>query len=184
MVIALPRPARLCCGLSILLIASLSGCMSTQTPRQPPAEPGLATFVIVRHAEKRGDDPDDPALTAAGHARAQRLADSLRDAPVGAVYSTHYRRAQQTAAPVAAMQGVQVTTYDAKISPVDLAAQLRRAHPAGAVLVVGHSNTAPDIAAALCDCEVASMDETEYDLRITVRVAADGGIALTTTRDP
>lgn len=174
----LSRPVR--AGLSCLTIRLLAALLFTALA----TEAGWATFVVVRHAEKRSDDPHDPLLTAAGHARAQRLADLLRDAPVNAVYSTHYRRTQQTAAPTATMQGLQITTYDSQISPVALAAQLRRTHPAGTVLIVGHSNTAPGIAAALCDCDVAPMDESEYDRRMTVRIATEGGIALTTSRDP
>ena len=42
------------------------------------------------------------------------------------------------------------------------------------MLVVGHSNTVPDIAAALCGCEVAPMDDAEFDRRITIAIDADG----------
>ncbi len=50
--------------------------------------------------------------------------------------------------------------------------------PNGTVLVVGHSNTAPDIAAALCGCVVAPMGDDEYDRRLTIRFNGDGKAAL------
>ena len=156
-----------------LLLALLSACASVGT-----APPAALTFIVVRHAEKARDDPRDPTLTAAGHARAEALAAALADAPVVAVYATGYRRTQQTAAPTARVHALPVTTYDAKGPAVAFAAQLRQAHRAGHVLVVGHSNTAPDIAAALCGCDVAPMDESEYDRRMTVHIGANGQVTL------
>ena len=67
-----------------------------------------------------------------------------------------------------------VTTYDAGMPAAEFAAQLRREHRGGTVLVVGHSNTAPQIAAALCACDVAPMAETEFDRLMTVTVDPGG----------
>jgi hypothetical protein len=50
------------------------------------------------------------------------------------------------------------------------------------VLVVGHSNTVPDLVAALCACTTAPMDETEYDRVSIVRFAADGRASLDVQR--
>ncbi len=161
----------------LLLCSVLNACAT----HAPVAEPGT-TFVLVRHAEKSTDDPKDPALTAAGHARAQRLADTLANAPLTAVYATAYRRTQQTAAPTAQAHDVPVTTYDAKQPAAEFAASLRERHHDGSVLVVGHSNTVPGIAAALCDCTVTEMPETEYDRLITIRIAADGKAVLEQSR--
>ena len=35
-------------------------------------------------------------------------------------------------------------------------------------LVVGHSNTTPDLARLLCDCVIEDMDESEYDRLIVI----------------
>jgi broad specificity phosphatase PhoE len=141
-----------------------------------------ATFVVVRHAEKADDDPRDPSLSAVGQARARTLAASLADARLTGVYATAYRRTQMTAAPTAQAHGLTAVTYDAKQSAGDFAAQLRRSHPHGVVLVVGHSNTTPGIAAALCGCAVAPMGEEEFDRRLTIRIDAAGTAELTETR--
>ena len=160
-----------------LLLVLLTTCA---TFRAPPA----TTFVIVRHAEKVADDSRDPALTAEGRARAQRLATALATAPLVAVYATGFQRTQQTAAPTAQAHALPVTTYDAEMPVAEFAALLLRNHRHGHVLVVAHSNTAPAIAAALCGCEVAPMDENEYDRRMTVRLAGNGAATLTSESVP
>jgi broad specificity phosphatase PhoE len=152
-------------GLALLI----AGCA---TPREHSEH--VTTFVLVRHAEKAADDPRDPGLTDAGRTRAARLAASLADAPLRAVYATAYRRTRDTAGPSAVAHGLQVAVYDAREPAADFAERLRAAHPAGTVLVVGHSNTAPAIAAALCACPVAPMREDEFDRRIEIRVGSDG----------
>lgn len=159
-----------------LLLLLLTACATLPAP--------AVTFVIVRHAEKAADDPRDPALTEAGLARAQRLAAAMATTQLVAVYATGYRRTQQTAAASARAHGLAITTYDAKSPAAGFAAMLRQAHRSGHVLVVAHSNTAPDIAAALCGCKVAPMDESEYDRRMTVQLPADGPATLITAAMP
>lgn len=132
------------------------------------------TFVLVRHAEKATDDPKDPTLTPAGTARAQRLADTLAHERVVAVYATAYRRTQLTAAPTAASHRLTVRTYDASMPADTFAAQLLHDHDSGTVLVVGHSNTIPALASALCHCDIAPMRDDEFDRVIRLRVGRDG----------
>ena len=61
-----------------------------------PAAAEISGVVVVRHAEKADDDTDDPALTRAGRARAQALADALAHADVGELIASQYRRTRQT----------------------------------------------------------------------------------------
>ncbi|MGQ4659809.1 histidine phosphatase family protein [Lysobacter sp. F6437] len=157
-----------------LSLASLAGCASW------PGADNSRDFVIVRHAEKVPDGSNDPELTAAGRARAQAIANALAGADMVAVYSTDTRRTRQTATPTAQAHGLPIITYPDKEPAQTLAARLLSAHPSGTVLVVGHSNTAPDIAAALCGCKVEPMDESEYDRRMTVHIDGDGDITLLT----
>lgn len=173
-------PLRSATAVLPILLSILLGACATRDA----APPAALTVVIVRHAEKTLDDPDDPPLTAVGVARAEALATALAGAPVVAVYATGYRRTRQTAVPTARVHSLPVTTYDAKAPAADLAAQLRQRHRNGHVLVVAHSNTAPDIAAALCGCQVAPMDESEYDRRMTVHIAPDGAVTLIRTAAP
>ena len=167
-------PAALATGLLAAML--LAGCASH------PAQPGDTAFVLVRHAEKADDGSKDPPLSAAGAARAKALATGLRDAPLRAAYATAYRRTQATAAPSASAHSLTVTTYDAKLAASEFATRLRHDHTDGTVLVVGHSNTVPDIAAALCQCDVQPMGDDEFDRLITVRIDARGQAALLVER--
>ena len=60
--------------------------------------------------------------------------------------------------------------------------ELRAAHPRGTVLIAGHSDTVPDIVAALCACDVAPMPDHEYDRLSIVHVDAAGRARLDVQR--
>lgn len=161
----------------LLLAVQLAACATGAGARHAAAE-AATTFVVVRHAEKAVDGSDDPPLSAAGEARAERLAASLADSPLVAVYATAYRRTRATAAPSARLHGLPVTPYDAGQPATAFASALRGAHAGGTVLVVAHSNTAPAIAAALCGCEVAPMGESDYGRHLVVQIGEDGDVTL------
>src|SRR5438045_946173 len=71
-----------------------------------------STVFIVRHAEK-ADASKDTDLSDAGRARAEALAKLLKDANITAIYTTEFKRTQQTAAPLAKDLGLTVTTLPA-----------------------------------------------------------------------
>lgn len=104
--------------------------------------------VLVRHAEKQLDAGDDPHLSAAGQARAELLARMFGNgAPLGrldAIYVSPTRRSHETAAPLAARLHLPLTEEQQD----DLRALVRRVmreHAGGRVLIVGHSDTVPDL---------------------------------------
>ncbi len=166
--------------LAVLAAALVAGC----APSVPPAPPETTVY-LVRHAEKEAGD--DPALTAGGAARAAALADALADAGVRAVYSSQFRRARDTAAPLAARLGLDVTVLP--IDGPDVAATLRAQarqiasdNAGGAALVAGHSNTVPTMIAELTGAPMADLDESEYGDLFVVTLAADGAARLTRRR--
>lgn len=124
-------------------------------------------IVLVRHAEKATDDPTDPSLSSAGRARAQALAQVLAGSKVDAIYATQFRRTRDTAAPLA-----QSLNLEVQVRPIDvataagyskeLAEHIRRTHAGQVVLVVGHSNTVPDLVAELSGVTVPPIAESEY----------------------
>ncbi len=165
---------------ALVLVASLAAACAT-TPPSGAASAPLA-FIVVRHAEKATDDPQDPSLSPAGLARADGLAERLRDVPLAAVYATEFRRTRQTAQPAASANGLPVDAYFARGPADEVAAQWKQRHRAGTVLVVGHSNTVPGLVAALCGCTAAPMDDTEYDRLSIVRIDSDGRATLEVQR--
>ena len=102
--------------------------------------------VIVRHAEKAANDPKDPDLSPAGQKRAEALARILKDARITAIFTTEFKRTQETAAPLSKSTGVVPSIVSAKDYPA-LVAKLRQVEEAA--LVVGHGNTIPAIIKAL-----------------------------------
>jgi broad specificity phosphatase PhoE len=105
--------------------------------------------------------PADPLLSAAGQARAERLAQMLADAGITAIYATEFRRTQDTGQPLGAKLGVPVRPMPAK-DTAGLVAKLKADHAKDVVLVIGHSNTVPDVIKALGGAAV-TVGDTEYD---------------------
>ena len=133
---------------------------------------------VVRHAERAdtagGPPPpgmmaNDPPLSAAGNERAKRLATLLASADVKHIFTTEFARTKQTAAPLAEANQVKGSVGSSKDTAA-MAAQIRSA--AGNALVVGHSNTVPEILKQLGITQPISIAETEYDnLFVVVRPA-------------
>jgi broad specificity phosphatase PhoE len=107
------------------------------------AEP---VIVIVRHAEKAANGGSDPDLSSAGRARADALARILKDAGITAIFTSEFKRTQETAAPAATLAHVAPTVVAAK-DTAGLVAKLHQLN--GNALVVGHGDTIPNIIKAL-----------------------------------
>jgi len=137
---------------------ALPACAQTGQAEADNAMKTSTVIYLVRHAEKQAGS--DPALTEAGAARAGRLAAQLADARLQAVYATDTARAQETARPAADDHGLEITAYDAQ----DLARFAQALKQAGqTALVVGHSNTTPQLAELLGGEPGPEMDESDYD---------------------
>jgi broad specificity phosphatase PhoE len=115
-------------------LAALSACATTAAPSEP-------VFYVMRHLNTPAGERD-PDLLPEGQRLAQVLAERLGDTPPRAIYVSHFKRTQQTAAPLAQRLGLTPIVYDPADTPA-LVARVR-AGPVPA-LVVGHSNTVPDI---------------------------------------
>ena len=84
----------------------------------------------------------------------------LKDADIGTIISTPYKRTQQTAAPLAAALGITITSVGAR-DTAKVPALVRGAERN--VLIVGHSNSVPAILKELGITTPVSIAETEYD---------------------
>lgn len=125
-------------SLAVLIpLLAMTGCMHV-------SEAPYTTIYLVRHAEKATGP--DPVLTPAGLERAKALAIRLGEADLAHIYSSDYARTRQTAAPVAKATALPVELYDPR-QLEQFAEQLIDA--CGICLVVGHSNTTPDLVSAL-----------------------------------
>src|SRR3954454_12156154 len=123
-----------------LLIAALGAFIALA------AVPAAAqsNIYVMRHLNTPAGQADPDLLPEGRHAAEALAAWSHDERPV-AIYVTDYKRTRQTVAPLAARLGLTPIVYDPADTP-GLIARVRAAH--GAVLIVGHSNTVPDIIAA------------------------------------
>jgi broad specificity phosphatase PhoE len=142
-----------------------------------PAAASDQIIFLVRHAEKAATPPnqppsktmmaDDPPLNDAGRVRAAKLAAILASADVKHIFTTEFRRTRETAAPLAAKLKLTPVMAASK-DPDPLVARIRRIK--GNVLIVGHSNTMPDLLKKLGVKEAVTIGDNEYDnLFIVVR---------------
>ncbi len=133
----------------------------------PAAAQAQRLVFIVRHAERADGNASmlmgksDPPLSEMGRLRAARLAEMLRDAGIQSIYTTEFRRTQETAMPLAT---------ELKIKPMQipmdhtkaLIESLRTKEAGKIVLVVGHSNTIPSIVRDLGGPKI-SIEDKDYD---------------------
>jgi phosphohistidine phosphatase SixA len=141
------------------------------------------TIVVVRHAEKQVGAISDAPLSPQGEVRASRLAQMFGDnEPFGRldrIYVTNTRRTQQTSAGVAQRLGVNAIVVDAKTDSSELARRVLRENRSGRALIVGHSNTVPEIVAALARVQnVPPIGEEEFDTLYVVTVPTIGKVSV------
>jgi 2,3-bisphosphoglycerate-dependent phosphoglycerate mutase len=134
----------------------------------------ITTFILIRHAEKDlTQSTNDPDLSAEGKARSVKLNELLKKASIQAIYSTPFKRTQQTVSAVAQEKGITVGTYQAnKMEEIDA---MIKQHAGGTVLLSGHSNTVPAILNYLIGEEKYKvLDDGDYGNVIVVSVTERG----------
>ena len=144
----------------------------------------IKTVILVRHAEKTDEPGGAAPLSQAGIARSQKLAGMLSSAGVKAIYTTQYLRTKQTAEPLAKQLGIPITpiTIQVKTSnPREVSDESIRqivdkimGGTENTVLVVGHSNSVPDVIKMLGGDVVPTIDEKRFDDLFVVTVYGMG----------
>jgi broad specificity phosphatase PhoE len=127
--------------------------------------------IVVRHAERADGGagasmagaPADPLLSAAGEARAAKLAGMLEESGITAIVVTEFRRTQDTAKPIAAKLALTPEIVKAADTQ-ELLARLKTKHANDVVLVVGHSNTIPAIVKGLTGRDITVADSQYNDI--------------------
>jgi len=151
----------------VLFILLLAGVIGSACATQPDDNYRL---YLVRHAEKQAVEGKDPDLTDAGNYRSEQLAKFLQDKGIRKIWSSDYQRTRNTAGPLASKLGLKLSLYDPRDLPA-LANELLEDR--NTALIVGHSNTTPDLTRLLCQCDISDMDESEYDLLFVVSISGD-----------
>lgn len=135
-----------------LLLALLS--LGLHSPLLAQRSP-VTRVILVRHAEKRTDEPLNlnPHLTPEGRERARALVGVARRYHVNAIVVTQLRRTKETAALTADSLGLHPVVVETRgrgeKNAADVAALVRGRFAGRTVLVVGHQTTIPRIIRAL-----------------------------------
>ena len=144
----------------------------------------VTTVFLVRHAEKADVPGSDPPLSEAGKLRAEALARLLQSAGVNAIYTSQFLRTRQTAEPLARRLGLRAGSVQLNVktsNPRDVSDESLQelvgkveAHAGGSVLIVGHSNSIPEVIKKLGGDVVPKIDESRFDDLFIVTVYAKG----------
>ncbi|MCF6308372.1 MAG: histidine phosphatase family protein [Flavobacteriaceae bacterium] len=127
----------------IFLLAFITLFVSCKSDKkeEPKQEVETTVYYLIRHAEKdRSIKTDDPELTEKGLERANNWAKILNNKEIDLVYSTDYKRTQQTASPFASTHKLEILSYDSRHLYND---EFKAQTKGKTVLIVGHSNTTP-----------------------------------------
>ncbi|MDQ8755646.1 phosphoglycerate mutase family protein [Sphingosinicella sp. LHD-64] len=156
-----------------MLARFLAALFLALIPAAAPAETSTQPLIyVMRHLNTPAGERD-PDLLPEGRETAEALAAWFpADAQPTVIYVSDFKRTRQTAAPLAARLGLTPVVYD----PADTPALVARVQAErGPVLIVGHSNTVPDIVAALGGTRPAAL--VHEDFGEIWRVTPDGATA-------
>jgi len=119
---------------------------------------GNYQLFLVRHAEKAAHPAADPQLSDCGKLQAKALATLLKDVQLPQIFHTPYQRTTMTA--TALLQpGRTLQPYDpAKLA--EFSTQLKQQQQSA--VVVGHSDTTPQLTALLSGQDIAPLSELQY----------------------
>ena len=129
---------------------------------------------IIRHAEKAAGD--DPALLPEGVLRAGRWADMLQNAGIDHVITSTAQRTRETGGIIAEALGVDTDAF----APADIAGitdLISFDYEDGTVLVVGHTETIPNIMSELGAFDLYSLDPEDFG-RLFVVIPSEEGPSI------
>lgn len=139
--------------------------------------PDGTTVILIRHAERLATPGNnDPHLSAAGKARAQLLLHVLDQAEVSAIYTSEFIRTKETAQPLAEALGLSpIEASEAQ----DIKKDILLNHAGKTVLVVGHTNTVPEVIRLFGDNSGHEIDDSEFDNMFIATVLSEDRVRVT-----
>lgn len=150
--------------LSFAGASSIAG--ASLSPEKHRDQTSTFTLYLMRHAEKESQQAD-PSLTIEGLARATAVANFLANKSIHSVYTTPYLRTQQTAEPLSRKLKKDSIEYNPRL--LESFAQKLLTNQESA-LIVGHSNTTPQLARLLGAEEIPDMNESTFNWLIELTV--------------
>lgn len=183
------------CLLAIAILFGTAACRNTATSNEGAmavattssdedvaAQP--TTIYLVRHAEKDISNPSeqDPDLTAEGAARAEALRARLEGQKIDVLFSTKYKRTQNTLKPMAEARNLEVQLYEAH-DFIGISSQIKEQHQGKTIVIAGHSNTILPLVEALgAKRPIPDITDSQYDYLFKVTLDPKGEAAVETAK--
>lgn len=134
------------------------------------------TVILIRHAERLATPGNnDPHLSTAGKSRAKLLLHVLGQAKVSAIYTSEFIRTKETAQPLAAALGL--SPIEARKAE-DIKTDILLNHAGKTVLVVGHTNTVPEVIQLFGDNSGHEIDDSEFDNMFVATVLGEDRVRV------
>ena len=166
--------------LLVVLISTLVFSCKSDKKEQDVVKSNVTAYYLIRHAEKdRRTKTMDPQLTEIGLKRAENWANVFKDIPFDKVYSTNYKRTQQTALPTATSKGLTILSYDTNNMYNN---EFKEQTKSQTVLIVGHSNTTPAFVNAIIGKKEHSQIDDSDNGKLFI-VTIDEGVATVIIED-
>lgn len=108
-----------------------------------PIESSATIFIVARHAEKE-ENGNNPALTPKGQMRARLIPQILAAEGLDFIFSTSFRRTMETAFPSQKAFGIPIQIYNQTVALTTML-QTKQEFVDKKILIIGHSNTVPEI---------------------------------------
>lgn len=145
----------------VFIFFAFIGILPVVTAQQKTA---VTKIFIVRHAEKEAGK--DPALTAAGNARAGDLMRNLQNENIQKIYVSQYRRTQLTGDSLRLQLKIDTVHYAADTLCDNLINAIIEHRDFGkTILIIAHSNTIPKIIRKLgvLDYPQTDLPDNDFD---------------------
>jgi broad specificity phosphatase PhoE len=138
------------------------------------------TVILIRHADRTTSTNTNPPLNTKGKKRAQKLIHVLGKSGIEALYHSHAIRSAQTAQPLAAhLPGVAIKQID---EASEIKNDILANHAGKVVLVIGHSNTVPDLINQLSGGHLPVINDHEFDNLFIVTILSTGKSSVTSLK--
>ena len=159
--------------------SSVERAAQVRSPVERQTTKGVLTLVLLRHAEKV-DESRDPELSKTGRERARKLEILMRDTAIQQIHSSDFKRTRDTVAPLAEKRNIEVVEYDPRKLQA-FAEHLKT--KSGVHLIVGHSNTTPELVELLGGVPGDAIDEAhEFDRLYILTVPEKGDVSTLVLR--
>jgi len=161
--------------LFLIIISTVIISCKSDKKEQDVIKQDATVYYLIRHAEKdRSTKDKDPELIEVGVKRAENWANVFKDIPFDKIYSTNYKRTQQTALPTATSKGLEVLSYSTEnLFNEDFKTNTEKQ----TVLIVGHSNTTPAFVNAIIEKKEHSQINDSDNGKLFIVTIDDDGVA-------